>query len=207
MARLLFLGLALILTSPALAQQTPPPPRTVTGAPTASGQIGQILFDAAEKAVIEKFFGRMATAAPSEPTTTTGETIKRVIDAATGATTTARKDDDGADDEQRGSKDKKDKHWKKDKNKGKGKGRGKNKGMPPGLAKRKSLPPGLQKQLERNGRLPPGLQKRELPDELWAQLPPPKQGTERVVAGNDVVLIHEATGIVLDILRDVVTPK
>ena len=98
------------------------------------------------------------------------------------------------------------KYQKKAKGQSKGKGRGKgNKGLPPGLAKRKSLPPGLQKQLERNGKLPPGLQTRQLPDELWAKLPPAQPGTERVIADNDVVLLDKATGVVLDILRDVVT--
>ena len=77
--------------------------------------------------------------------------------------------------------------------------------MPPGLVKRKTLPPGLQKQLDKNGTLPPGLAKRELPSELERQLPPAREGTERVVAGNDVVLIHQATGVVLDILKDIIT--
>ncbi len=95
-------------------------------------------------------------------------------------------------------------HKKKNKHKGKGNNRGNAKGLPPGLAKRDTLPPGLAKQLERNGSLPPGLQKRALPSDLQAQLPPPKQGTERVIIGNDVVLINAATNVVLDIIRDVV---
>jgi hypothetical protein len=156
-----------MLALPAWAQ-TPPPPRTVTGAPGALESVGQVLFDAAEKAIIEKFFGRSATAV---------DTIS----------------DSGAD---RGGKG--------NKNKG-NKSKGKKKGLPPGLAKKTLLPPGLQRQLERNGRLPPGLAKRDLPADLQSQLPPAKDGTERVIAGADVVLIHEATGVVLDILRDVVT--
>jgi len=158
-----------MLALPAWAQ-TPPPPRTVTGAPGTLETVGQALFDAAEKAIIEKFFGRSAT----------------TVD------TNSDKDSDA------------DRGGKGNKNKG-NKSKGKKKGLPPGLAKKTSLPPGLQRQLERNGRLPPGLAKRDLPADLQSQLPPAKDGTERVIAGADVVLIHEATGVVLDILRDVVT--
>jgi Ni/Co efflux regulator RcnB len=77
------------------------------------------------------------------------------------------------------------------------------KGAPPGLAKRDRLPPGLERQLQRNGRLPPGLEKRQFPTELRIQLPAPRRGTERVIIGNDAVLIDTATNIVLDIVRDV----
>ena len=202
------IGLLLVgmMALPALAQQTPPPPRSVTGVSTTTSQIGQVLFDAAEKAVIEKFFGRSATTMDTR--SVVKDTIQRVINTSTGASTTSRragKDDD--DDDYKDRRGKKRKHWKKDKHKKNSKKhRKKNgKGLPPGLAKRKSLPPGLQRQLERNGRLPPGLQKRDLPGNLRVKMPPPKQGTERLIAGKDVVLIHQATGIVLDILRAVVT--
>ncbi len=81
------------------------------------------------------------------------------------------------------------------------------KGAPPGLAKRDRLPPGLQRQLERNGRLPPGLEKKQFPTELRVHLPTPLPGTERVIIGNDAVLIDIATNIVLDIIRDVVVNR
>lgn len=76
-------------------------------------------------------------------------------------------------------------------------------GLPPGLAKRQSLPPGLQKQLERNGRLPPGLDKRALPSDLASQLYH-RVGIEPVIVDNDVLLVVAATGLILDIIRDVV---
>lgn len=79
----------------------------------------------------------------------------------------------------------------------------KKKGLPPGLAKKDRLPPGLEKQLERNGHLPPGLEKRALPGDLEAKLPPPPPGYERAVVGTDVLLIETATGIVRDIMRDI----
>ncbi len=86
---------------------------------------------------------------------------------------------------------------KKGKGKGRGKGRGKGKGRGGGL------PPGLQKQLERNGTLPPGLAKRELPPGLRNKLGAAPPGTERVIAGNDMVLIEKATGKILDVITDV----
>ncbi len=98
------------------------------------------------------------------------------------------------DDEDQGKKKKKDKKSKK----------GKSKDLPPGLAKKDELPPGLAKQLQRKGTLPPGLAKRDLPADLAARLPPPPTGQERVIVDNDVVLIERATGVILDILADVV---
>jgi Ni/Co efflux regulator RcnB len=77
------------------------------------------------------------------------------------------------------------------------------KGLPPGLAKRETLPPGLAQQLQRNGRLPPGLDKRDLPDDLRSMLPKRLPGHKRIIVDNDVLLIEEATGVILDILEDI----
>lgn len=98
-------------------------------------------------------------------------------------------------------------YGKKEKNKHKGKNKGRGKGLPPGLAKRDQLPPGLQKQLERNGRLPPGLAKNPLPYEAVINLPPPPQGTERVVVDTSVVLLEKGTDLILDVLTDVLTKR
>jgi hypothetical protein len=230
MRTLTVLLLSSVFVSPAFAQSTPPPPKNAAGstAQSTTEQIGQVLFSAAEKSIIEGFFGHSATSAtqqsPSLPTTdqvttASGRILKQVLDTVSGqtastsdssgssgaSTASSEAGPEGAEGGEGGKtgkdKKKKDKKSKKDKKKGKGK----NKKMPPGLAKRKSLPPGLQKQLEKNGRLPPGLAKREMPTDLNTQLPPEKEGTERVIAGNDVVLLDQATGIVLDVLRDVVT--
>ena len=65
------------------------------------------------------------------------------------------------------------------------------------------LPPGLAKQLQRNGTLPPGLAKKALPPGLSGQLPPLAPGTARYMVNNDVVLIQQATGLILDILSGV----
>ena len=86
------------------------------------------------------------------------------------------------------------------KHKGKGRGRGRGGGLPPGLAKRKSLPPGLAKRKS----LPPGLAKRDLPSGLDGRLGPPSHGTERIIVDRNVLLVETATGIVLDILEDVI---
>jgi len=82
--------------------------------------------------------------------------------------------------------------------------KGKSGEMPPGLAKKESLPPGLEKQLQRNGTLPPGLAKRDLPSGLEARLPK-RMGQKRLIVGNDVVLIERATGLILDILENVLS--
>lgn len=83
---------------------------------------------------------------------------------------------------------------------GNGHGRGHGGGLPPGLAKKDHLPPGLQKQLERNGHLPPGLEKQALPTDLAARLPRAPRGTERVLVGNDVVLLDKKSQLILDII-------
>lgn len=86
----------------------------------------------------------------------------------------------------------------------KGKKNKKDKGMPGGLAKRGSLPPGLQRQLDKNGALPPGLQKKALPSDLQARLPPAPGGYERVIVDTDVLLVEAATGVVRDVITNVV---
>ena len=90
---------------------------------------------------------------------------------------------------------------------GDGGGKGKSKKMPPGLAKRQHLPPGLEMQIQKNGTLPPGLAKRDLPAGLVSELPRAHPGTVRKIVGNDVVLIQEATGIVLDVLEGALKKK
>jgi hypothetical protein len=66
-----------------------------------------------------------------------------------------------------------------------------------------SLPPGIRKKLARGKPLPPGIAKRFLPGQLESQLPV-HAGTVRRVIGGDVVLVAAATGVILDILFDVI---
>ena len=104
-----------------------------------------------------------------------------------------------------GGKFKKSKNGNFKRSRGRGRGRGPGGGLPSGLAERNSLPPGLARQVERNGFLPPGLAKRGLPAGVNKLLPRAAPGTERVIMGNDVVLVEKATNHVLDVLRDVLT--
>ncbi len=98
-----------------------------------------------------------------------------------------RDDDDGPGKKKKGKKGKK----------------GKKDGLPPGLAKKDELPPGLQKQLEKNGTLPPGLEKRRLPRDLERRLKR-RWDEEAVIVDDDVLLVKKATGVIIDIIKDVV---
>lgn len=127
------------------------------------------------------------------------EVEKRAIEEFFGKKAGKAAKDAGDDGDKKSKKAKKGKGKSKDKAKGKGRG----KGLPPGLAKRDSLPPGLQKRLEKHGSLPPGLAKRDLPAGLKSKLPEPPPGLERIIAGDDVVLLEKATGKILDVIEGV----
>ncbi|MBI4442294.1 MAG: hypothetical protein HY649_02835 [Acidobacteria bacterium] len=78
--------------------------------------------------------------------------------------------------------------------------------LPPGLAKRETLPPGLEKQLRQKGTLPPGLQKKiqPLPFELDRQLTRLPTGYRRVVIAGNVIVMNPVTGLIYDIVRNVI---
>jgi hypothetical protein len=65
------------------------------------------------------------------------------------------------------------------------------------------LPPGIRKQVARGKPLPPGIAKRFLPGDLESRLPQ-RSGYTRQIVGTDVLLIAAATGLVVDILVDVI---
>ena len=69
------------------------------------------------------------------------------------------------------------------------------------------MPPGLARHIERYGTLPPGLAKKPLPPGLAGRLPATTAGRKRVIVGNDVVLVQTATGVILDIIKDVVRDR
>ena len=79
-------------------------------------------------------------------------------------------------------------------------------GLPPGLAKRETLPPGLEKQLRERGTLPPGLQKKiqPLPVALVSQLTRLPTGYRRVVIAGNVIVMNPTTGLIYDIVRNVI---
>jgi hypothetical protein len=66
-----------------------------------------------------------------------------------------------------------------------------------------ALPPGTRKNLARGKALPPGIAKRFPPDELRASLSVPPQ-YQVVEVGWDVFLVEVATGIIHDVLMDVI---
>ncbi len=92
----------------------------------------------------------------------------------------------------------------KSKSKGKGKKGKSGKGLPPGLAKKETLPPGLAQQLKKNGTLPPGLAKRDLPSDLSARLPHRSSIFDRVIVGDDVLLMKRGANLIYDIIKDAV---
>lgn len=141
-------------------------------AQNAGGPISDVLFGAEEKRIITDYL----------------KTKMGLPNAGSASTAAPSESDDDDDmDRAKGKKDKKNK---------KNRGKGKKKKMPPGLAKRGELPPGLAKRRT----LPPGLQVRELPEDLVEQLPPPPAGQQVILADENVVLIEQATGRVLDII-------
>lgn len=63
------------------------------------------------------------------------------------------------------------------------------------------LPPGIARNLARGKPLPPGIAKRYAPSGLIRQLVP-RPGYEILIAGAAVLLVHQATGTVHDILSE-----
>jgi hypothetical protein len=66
-----------------------------------------------------------------------------------------------------------------------------------------ALPPGIRSRLARGKPLPPGIAKRFAPGELTSQITLPER-FEVVEVGLDVLLVEAATGIVHDVLMDVI---
>ena len=64
------------------------------------------------------------------------------------------------------------------------------------------LPPGIARNLARGKPLPPGIAKRFLPSDLQAQLPA-YSGYEMLIAGRNVLLVSIVSGVITDILLDV----
>lgn len=64
-----------------------------------------------------------------------------------------------------------------------------------------SLPPGIRKKLARGKPLPPGIAKR-FPDGLRGQLPH-RPGYDYRVVGADVALVEMATGVIVDVVKDI----
>lgn len=65
-----------------------------------------------------------------------------------------------------------------------------------------ALPPGTRKNLARGKPLPPGIAKKTAPPELLSRLQLPV-GYELVEVGLDVLLVEAATGVIHDVLMDI----
>ena len=76
---------------------------------------------------------------------------------------------------------------------------GKSKGIPPGLAKKGWLPPGIAMQIARGQRIPDDVAYYRLPDDLRGQLPR-RSGYEYYIVDDKVLLVREATNLILDVL-------
>ena len=149
--------------------------------------IGQV-FSAVEKKIIEDFFGEQA--ADAILGTKKDKTKKNKNAKEGGGNKNKNAKEDG------GNKNKNAKEGGGNKNKN-----AKSKGMSG------ELPPGLAKYIEKHGTLPPGLAKKELPPGLAKRLGSTSSGLERLIVGDDVVLVEEATGVVYDIIKDIVTER
>src|SRR5262245_53373327 len=68
--------------------------------------------------------------------------------------------------------------------------------------KARGLPPGQARKYARGKRLPPGIAKQALPPDLERRLPV-QPGYQYVAVDSDVLLIAVSTGIVVDIMMDV----
>lgn len=211
-----FMALTLVTRSGVLAQDTTTPTPQVLGS-TISTQ---------ESVILKEFFGKLNEATQSDPTADASPTIEdivkdviKTVGTASGGTendsesSSENGDDDESeadDDDDKGKKKKKDKKKGKGKDKKKDKAKGRGDGLPPGLQKQLTekgqLPPGLQKRLQDSGALPPGLQASGLPEELEAELPDLPEGQQRVIVDNDILIIEEVTGRVLDALPDIIPP-
>jgi hypothetical protein len=71
----------------------------------------------------------------------------------------------------------------------------------PGMIGGDNLPPGIRKKLARGKPLPPGIAKK-MPGGLHAQLPM-RPGYDYRRVGADVLLVEVATGVIVDVVKDI----
>jgi len=71
----------------------------------------------------------------------------------------------------------------------------------PGMVGGDNLPPGIRKKLARGKPLPPGIAKK-MPGGLHSQLPM-RAGYDYRTVGADVLLVEVATGVIVDVVKDI----
>jgi len=89
------------------------------------------------------------------------------------------------------------------KDKGKYKGKDRNKADGKTADQARPAPQTAQRNLGRGQVLPQDLPRRALPKALDSQLGRPAPGTQRVIVGDDLMLIERKTGRILDVMADV----
>ncbi len=67
----------------------------------------------------------------------------------------------------------------------------------------RELPPGIAKKVAQGKPLPPGIAKNNLPPELESRLPV-RDGYRRMIVDDDVLLTTIATGVVVDVIENVI---
>lgn len=74
-----------------------------------------------------------------------------------------------------------------------------------------ALPPGIAKNVQRGKPLPPGIAKRSLPSDLSGRLrernPSIGDVVDAVIVGDDVAIVDAASGVVVEILKDIVRAR
>ena len=83
------------------------------------------------------------------------------------------------------------------------------KALPQSSARREQLPADLQQLLEKDGKLPPALESKlqPLPVGLERSLPKLPDGNRRILIGDNVILLDEATSSIVDIIAGVFEVK
>ena len=75
---------------------------------------------------------------------------------------------------------------------------------PPGLAKKNNgcMPPGQAKKWEAGRRLPANVKYYQVPQPLVTQIGTPPAGHRYIRVGNDILLVSNGTGIIIDVIKN-----
>lgn len=163
--------------------------------PGAAAAQSEALLDDAQRAAIQEFYQKQAQQAAEAEREGKAEQQKQTDKTKNGAKTSGKAP----------GKKKVEKPKKPTAPKAPDKGKGKDKNKTNGKTADKAKPAAqtAQRNLERGQVLPQDLPRRALPKALDSQLGKPAPGTQRVIVGDDVMLIERKTGRILDVMADV----
>lgn len=167
--------------------------------PGAAVAQSEALLDDAQRAAIQEFYQKQAQQAAEAERSGKAEQQKQTDKTKNGAKTSGK-----APGKKKVEKPKKPTAPKAPE-KGQGKDKSKDKHKTNGKTADKAKPAAqtAQRNLERGRVLPQDLPRRALPKALDSQLGKPAPGTQRVIVGDDVMLIERKTGRILDVMADV----